>query len=125
MLYIKEEGQDAMLPWHVGEPLPHLSRRVITFQADGEELELILDAMTMRKTVARTAAKTSLQHAYLLAEVRRLLDELAHECEAHNASGYRDGIRYERARIRRELLEADWPILGRQRRILDVIVPEE
>lgn len=33
--------------WHVGEAIPTLvyERRVVTFQADGDELDLILSAM--------------------------------------------------------------------------------
>lgn len=31
--------------WHVGEPIPEDLGRVVTFQADGDELEMILAAM--------------------------------------------------------------------------------
>lgn len=31
--------------WHIGQPVPEISSRVITFQADGHELALILDSM--------------------------------------------------------------------------------
>jgi hypothetical protein len=31
--------------WHVGEPIPENLGRVVTFQADGDELEMIYAAM--------------------------------------------------------------------------------
>ncbi len=31
--------------WHVGEPVPKQFGRVVQFQADGDELDLIVDAM--------------------------------------------------------------------------------
>jgi hypothetical protein len=34
--------------WHIGEPVPLNIGRVVTFQADGDELEVILDAMGAR-----------------------------------------------------------------------------
>jgi hypothetical protein len=34
--------------WHIGEPIPTDIGRVVTLQADGDELELILDAMGAR-----------------------------------------------------------------------------
>jgi hypothetical protein len=37
--------------WHVGEPVPKNLGRVVTFQADGNELELILDAMDGKTTI--------------------------------------------------------------------------
>jgi len=33
------------IEWHVGAPLPEITGRVITFQADGDELECILKAL--------------------------------------------------------------------------------
>jgi hypothetical protein len=34
--------------WHVGEPLPELEGGVITFQADGDELDIILASLDRR-----------------------------------------------------------------------------
>jgi hypothetical protein len=42
-LYI-DDG-DEHHEWHEGEPWPKLKSRVITFQADGSELAIILDAL--------------------------------------------------------------------------------
>ena len=51
MLYIWMEKHGAIsreLQWHVGEALPKelFSQRVVKFQADGDELDLILAALT-------------------------------------------------------------------------------
>ena len=43
MLVITSKGLD--FQWHFGEPLPMFRDRVITFQADGDELLLILRAL--------------------------------------------------------------------------------
>lgn len=40
-------GAEIWEEWHVGEPVPEVGR-VVTFQADGDELELILKAMEGR-----------------------------------------------------------------------------
>lgn len=49
MLYIKQKEINSLLvresTWHVGQPLPHISRPVVTFQADGDELRVILKAL--------------------------------------------------------------------------------
>ena len=47
MLFIQEKGK-AEIGWHVGEPVPSLGR-VVTFQADGDELDMIVDRMGGRK----------------------------------------------------------------------------
>lgn len=31
--------------WHIGEPIPEIKSNVVLFQADGDELEMILEAM--------------------------------------------------------------------------------
>lgn len=36
---------DGKREWHVGEPVPRHLGRVVTFQADGDELDLFIDAM--------------------------------------------------------------------------------
>jgi hypothetical protein len=53
MLFIeqpKRTGVKVSQQWHVGNPMPEITSRVVTFQADGHELEMILAAM--RKTNA-------------------------------------------------------------------------
>lgn len=47
MFVTKTSNTKEYSEWHVGEPLPwHILRnRIITFQADGDELELIIRAM--------------------------------------------------------------------------------
>lgn len=57
MLYIEEKltnGAIAESGWHIGEPMPYISpaTRVMTFQADGDELIVILDAL--RQASAKT-----------------------------------------------------------------------
>jgi len=44
MLYIKDD-EVGNTEWHVGDPVPEIKSRVVTFQADGHELELILSAL--------------------------------------------------------------------------------
>ena len=38
-------GGSRVIQWHVGEDLAQITGRVVTFQADGDELALILTAM--------------------------------------------------------------------------------
>ena len=50
MLYIQAakeaDGRENWIPWHVGDIVPNAARqRVVTFQADGHELEMFLKAM--------------------------------------------------------------------------------
>ena len=42
-LYITDKG--VTHSWHVGEPLPKIEGRVVTFQADGDELAAILEGL--------------------------------------------------------------------------------
>jgi hypothetical protein len=42
-LYIKFDK--GWFEWHFGEPVPPMPSRVVTFQADGDELDMILSAM--------------------------------------------------------------------------------
>ncbi len=44
MLWI-DLDDDRTITWHVGQPLPPITKRVITFQADGHELTAILNAL--------------------------------------------------------------------------------
>lgn len=44
MLFVSQNNQPEQT-WHIGEPLPVISHQVVTFQADGEELELFTLAM--------------------------------------------------------------------------------
>jgi len=41
-------GHDYWYQWHIGEAFPELDR-VVTFQADGDELNLFIDAMVASK----------------------------------------------------------------------------
>lgn len=43
----KKSGYEFWYEWHIGEPLPEDLGRVVTFQADGDELNLFLDAMAI------------------------------------------------------------------------------
>jgi hypothetical protein len=45
MLYILDEQGKALAQWHIGEPLPIVAGRVVTIQADGDELDIIIDAL--------------------------------------------------------------------------------
>lgn len=47
MLAIKDDS-GRWQEWHVGEPLPTLEGRVITFQADGDELDVLLASLDRR-----------------------------------------------------------------------------
>lgn len=64
MMYIKDEQKTHI--WHVGDPLPKLSGKVITFQADGEELEKIIEAIN-----EKTPAATKLAYVVTLTEYQR------------------------------------------------------
>ena len=43
MLYIIQGKEE--IRWHVGEPLPTITKVVVEFQADGHELLIILNAL--------------------------------------------------------------------------------
>jgi hypothetical protein len=45
MLYIQDMYTDEWITWHYSEPVPVVNSKVVAFQADGDELELILNAM--------------------------------------------------------------------------------
>ena len=50
MLYIQDVSSGikrAIREWHIGDPMPFVppTTRIMSFQADGEELKLILSAM--------------------------------------------------------------------------------
>lgn len=45
MLYISDDKGNVIAEWHVGEPMPALYDRVLYFQADGDELDLLLAIM--------------------------------------------------------------------------------
>lgn len=67
MLYIQEGSEfgkgKPVKEWHVGEPIPHgILATVVLFQADGDELELILRAME-GSTMKQREAAGSLYHA--------------------------------------------------------------
>ncbi len=44
MLYI-EQSDESEVVWYVGQPLPAITSRVVKFQADGDELDLIVAAL--------------------------------------------------------------------------------
>lgn len=45
-LYFTGRDGKAIGPeWHVGDPVPKVASRVVTLQADGHELQLLLSAM--------------------------------------------------------------------------------
>jgi hypothetical protein len=44
MMWIKN-GEMGGREWHIGEPVPAGIHRVVTVQLDGDELDLLLDAM--------------------------------------------------------------------------------
>lgn len=50
-MLVRDRGATECLPWHTSEPIPPivLSQRVLTIQADGDELEQILDALKPKK----------------------------------------------------------------------------
>jgi hypothetical protein len=48
MLGIKGDGNQ-WKQWHVGERLPKVSGRVVTFQADGHELTFLMEALALRQ----------------------------------------------------------------------------
>jgi hypothetical protein len=58
VLYFKLK--DHNISWHAFEPLPKevLSQRVLTVQADGDELALLLDAMTSKIGVQEVRERT-------------------------------------------------------------------
>lgn len=47
MLYIDQHlaRSENDYTWHIGEPMPRIVSSVVTFQADSEELIIILDAI--------------------------------------------------------------------------------
>lgn len=61
MLYISFSGFEVNREWHVGEPVPTIpsGTNVVKFQADGDELDLILSAM--RKTTHVRIGKDGLE----------------------------------------------------------------
>lgn len=48
MLFIKsDDGRRWGQSWHVGDPLPTIKGQVVQFQADGNELEVIMEALNL------------------------------------------------------------------------------
>lgn len=49
MLYIefteRKTGIKRQFSWHIGERLPRVNASVVTFQADGDELSKVMDAL--------------------------------------------------------------------------------
>jgi hypothetical protein len=65
MLYIwaADTVESTPISWHVGEPLPPMPARVVRFQADGDELQMILCAMQGRRTAL--SAKPFISSVYV------------------------------------------------------------
>jgi hypothetical protein len=55
--YTNGAGSTLRREWHYGEPLPRLECRVVSFQADGDELELIIDALRKTRPVPTLVAE--------------------------------------------------------------------
>lgn len=72
-LYIKQDDGSQWYEWHTGEPIPPITSRVVIFQADGDELTMILAAMNAKLIVPRdvVTSEEQLQQASL-ALIRRL-----------------------------------------------------
>jgi len=45
MLYIQQGMNPEWCGWHVGEDQPMITEKVVTFQADGTELDILIDAI--------------------------------------------------------------------------------
>lgn len=45
MLYFLNSATAAYPGWHIGDPIPFNLPRVVLLQADGDELDLILEAL--------------------------------------------------------------------------------
>ena len=66
MLYIKGQGMvegdplEKWAPWTIGQPMPvQATTRVVTFQAEGEELQVVLDALVLASvTLTFTSSDT-------------------------------------------------------------------
>ena len=55
--YTNSIGMPQQREWHYGEPLPRMDARVVVFQADGDELDLILDTLRKTRSVPTIAAE--------------------------------------------------------------------
>ena len=70
------------IEWHVGEGIPDITGRVITFQADGDELECIVNALkatsepNVQVPTNRDEDGANLHKLPVLAELNRALDSL-------------------------------------------------
>jgi hypothetical protein len=43
--YHRKDGRKVVKSWHINEPVPKVEGYVVTFQADGDELNFLLAAM--------------------------------------------------------------------------------
>jgi hypothetical protein len=55
--YTNSIGMPQQREWHYGEPLPRMDARVVVLQADGDELELIIDALKKTRSIPTIAAE--------------------------------------------------------------------
>ena len=53
----ERETEDSVLEWHLGEPVPNFAR-IVSFAADGDELELFAQAMRATEDVVHGVAYT-------------------------------------------------------------------
>lgn len=60
-LYIQGEKKGSPIEWFIGQPLPLVKGRMLTFQADGEELLMITKAMfdTTRRKDGQKESRTT------------------------------------------------------------------
>lgn len=64
-LFIQQARPSAPKEWHIGESLPEIKSKVVTFQADDDELEIILAALRKTRPSAHVETLTQLQHVEL------------------------------------------------------------
>lgn len=92
MMYVIQAAHAAIkqeiVEWHLGEPIPEAAKdRVVTFQADGDELEMILAAMraSIKDVMSPVLSRTRLlvaRDSYLKMEGQELsLQGRTHACK--------------------------------------------
>lgn len=69
MMYINQAGIYRGQGWHIGQPMPVINSRVVTFQCDGDELDVVLAAI-------KAASSKSLAEQEIAAD--RRFDEKNH-----------------------------------------------
>ena len=69
-MYWRDYGEMEEHCWHIGEPVPAMAGKIMIFQADGDELDLILRAMA-GKQVVKVEMKKAIEGAILAIEATR------------------------------------------------------